>query len=106
MNLCVFTGNIANTPELRGQNRTVLCFRLAVNGRQFNPDTQQWEDHADFVDCAMFGKRAEAVSAWLKKGQQVTIEAAARQNTWTDANGETRSKIEFHVSDLVAAPKK
>lgn len=106
MNRCFFTGNAANQPELKGQNNHVLVFRLAVNGRAYNQETETWEDRADFIDCVMYGKRAEAVGAWLKKGQQVTIEAHARQNTWTTDAGENRSKIEFVVDDLVAAPKK
>lgn len=105
MNISIFTGNVAAI-DLKGPNKNVLTFRLAVNGRQYNSDTQQWEDHADFLDMVMFGKRAEAVGAWLAKGAQVTIEAHARQNTWQDADGNNRSKVEFVVDDLVAAPKK
>ena len=106
MNLCVFTGNVANQPEIKGQNQNVLTFRLAVNGRAYNAETGAWEDTADFLDMVMYGKRASAIGAWLAKGQQVTVHAHARQNTWQDKDGSNRSRIEFVCDDLVAAPKK
>lgn len=106
MNVCTFTGNVATTPELKGASKNVLTFRLAVNGRVFNPDSQQWEDDASFFDAVMYGNRASAIGAWLAKGQMVTIQAHARQNTWTADDGSQRSRVEFVVDDLVAAPRK
>lgn len=106
MNTCIFTGNVANAPELKGKDSNVLTFRLAVNGRQYNSESGQWEDTADFLDMVMYGKRAAAIGAWLAKGQHVTVQAAARQNTWQDKDGNNRSRIEFVCDDLVAAPKK
>lgn len=105
MNCCLFTGNLSSV-DLKGPNKNVLTFRLAVNGRQYNSETKEWEDTADFLDCVMYGKRAAAIGEWLTKGAMVTVQAHARQNTWQDADGHNRSRIEFVVDDLVAAPKK
>lgn len=105
MNCCHFTGNTVST-ELKGKSMNVLTFRLAVNGRQYNSESGQWEDTADFLDCVMYGKRASAVGEWLAKGALVTVQAHARQNTWKTDAGENRSRVEFVVDDLVAAPKK
>lgn len=101
MNCCHFTGNIVST-ELKGKSMNVLTFRLAVNGRQYNSESGQWEDTADFLDCVMYGKRAKAIGGWLEKGAPVVVEAHARQNTWKDADGANRSKIEFVCDDLTS----
>ena len=105
MNCCLFTGNIAAI-DLKGRDKNVLTFRLAVNSHQYNSESGQYEDCTDFLDCTMFGKRAAAIGAWLKKGAHVTVQAHARQNTWKTDAGENRSRVEFVVDDLVAAPKK
>ena len=106
MNICAFVGNVANDPEIRGSNSTVLTFRLAVNGRAYNAETGAWEDDVSYFSMAMFGNRAAAISKWLAKGQMIAVQAHAKQNTWTDADGNNRSTVEFVVDDLVAAPKK
>lgn len=106
MNICAFTGNVASDPETRGANGTVLTFRLAVNGRAYNAETGAWEDDVSYFGMAMFGNRAAAISKWLAKGQMVAVQAHARQNTWQDKDGNSRSTVEFVVDDLVAAPRK
>ena len=38
-----------------------MGFGVAVNERRKNGQTGEWEDYPNFVDCTMFGKRAEAL---------------------------------------------
>ena len=104
MNKSFFYGNVATTPELKGNNN-VLSFRVAVNTRVFNSETDAWEDSADFFPFVLFGKRAEAVSKFLTKGMPVTLEAHARQNNWTTEDGQNRSAIEFVVDDIQVGRK-
>ena len=58
------TGNLTRDPELRATagGTQVLSFGVAVNDRRRNAQTGEWEDYPNFVDCTMFGTRAEAVS--------------------------------------------
>ena len=100
MNKAFFYGNVAAEPELKGQAKNVLTFRIAVDSRTLNSDTGEWEDAADFLPMVLFGKRAEAVAKFLRKGQPVTIEAHARQNSWTTGDGQNRSAVEFVVDDI------
>ncbi len=77
------TGNLTRDPELRVTAAgTVLSFGVAVNDRRRNPQTGEWEDYPDFVDCTMFGTRAEAVSRFLAKGHKVAIEGKLRYSWW------------------------
>ena len=70
------TGNLTRDPELRATagGTQVLSFGVAVNDRRRNAQTGEWEDYPNFVDCTMFGTRAEAVSRFLAKGNKVAIE--------------------------------
>ena len=49
----------------------MLAFGVAVNDRRKNPQTGAWEDVPNFVDCIVFGSRAEAVSRFISKGSKV-----------------------------------
>ena len=92
------TGNLTRDPELRSTagGMAVLGFGVAVNDRRKNQQTGQWEDYLNFVDCTMFGNRAEALSRILRKGMKVAIEGKLRYSSWEDKNGGgRRSKIEI-----------
>ena len=58
------SGNLTRDPELRATQggMQVLGFGVAVNDRRRNQQTGEWEDYPNFVDCTMFGNRAEAVT--------------------------------------------
>ena len=91
------TGNLTRDPELRSTagGMAVLGFGVAVNDRRKNQQTGQWEDYPNFVDCTMFGNRAEALSRILRKGMKVAIEGKLRYSSWEDKNGVgRRSKLE------------
>ena len=90
------SGNLTRDPELRATagGTQVLSFGVAVNDRRKNPQTGDWEDYPNFVDCTMFGTRAEAVSRYLSKGTKVAIEGKLRYSSW-ERDGQRRSKLEF-----------
>lgn len=97
------TGNLTRDPELRSTagGMAVLGFGVAVNDRRKNQQTGQWEDYPNFVDCTMFGNRAEALSRILRKGMKVAIEGKLRYSAWEDKNGGGgRSKIEVIVDEI------
>ena len=53
----------------------------------------------NFVDCTMFGTRAEAVSRYLSKGTKVAIEGKLRYSSW-EKDGQRRSKLEVIVDEI------
>ncbi|MBR3385395.1 MAG: single-stranded DNA-binding protein [Atopobiaceae bacterium] len=79
---------------------TVLQFGVAVNERRRNQRTGEWEDVANFVDCAMFGKRAEALSNILCKGMKVALEGRLRYHAWEADDGSKRSKLDVLVDEV------
>ena len=54
----------------------------------------------NFVDCTMFGARAEAVSRYLSKGTKVAIEGKLRYSSWETNEGQRRSKLEVIVDEI------
>lgn len=101
INRVVITGNLTRDPELRATagGVQVLSFGVAVNDRRRNPQTGEWEDYPNFMDCTMFGTRAETVSRYLSKGSKVAIEGKLRYSSW-ERDGQRRSKLEVVVSEI------
>ena len=95
------TGNLTRDPELRAtQGGTqVLHLGVAVNDRRRNPQTGNWEDYPNFIDCVMFGTRAEAIQRYLSKGTKVAIEGRLRYSSW-ERDGQKRSKIEVVIDEI------
>lgn len=96
------TGNLTRDPELRATagGTQILAFGVAVNDRRKNPQTGAWEDVPNFVDCIVFGQRAEAVSRFISKGSKVAIEGKLRYSSWETKEGDRRSKLEVIVDEI------
>lgn len=104
INRVVVSGNLTRDPELRATpgGTQVLGFGVAVNDRRRNQQTGKWEDYPNFIDCTMFGNRAEALSRILRKGMKVAIEGKLRYSSWEDKNGGgRRSKVEIIPDEVV-----
>lgn len=101
INKVVLTGNLTRESELRRtqSGSAILNIGVAVNDRRRNNQTGEWEDYANFIDCVMFGPRAEAVANYLTKGTKVAIEGHLRWSQW-EREGQKRSKIEVIVDEL------
>lgn len=96
------SGNLTHDPELRATagGTQILAFGVAVNDRRKNQQTGEWEDVPNFVDCIVFGQRAEAVSRFLSKGAKVAIEGKLRYSAWENNEGQRRSKLEVIVDEI------
>ena len=101
INRVIISGNLTRDPELRNtqSGMAVLSFGVAVNDRRKNPTTGEWEDYPNFVDCTMFGARANSLSQYLSKGTKVSIEGKLRWSQW-ERDGQKRSKLEVIVDEI------
>ena len=95
------SGNLTRDPEIRATQAgtSILTFGVAVNDRRRNPQTGEWEDYPNYIDCVVFGARAEPLSRFLTKGSKVAIEGKLRWSQW-ERDGQKRSKIEVIVDEV------
>lgn len=100
INRVIISGNLTRDGEIRATagGTTVLTFGVAVNDRRRNA-SGEWEDVPNFVDCVMFGTRADALARFLTKGTKVALEGKLRYSSW-ERDGQRRSKLEVIVDDL------
>lgn len=101
INSVSISGNLTRSPELRTTQagKSILNFGVAVNERRKNPQSGQWEDYANFVDCVMFGNRAEALAGMLHKGTKVCVSGSLRYSSW-ERDGQKRSKLEVVAQEI------
>ena len=101
INRATISGNLTRDSELRStaSGMPVLSFSVAVNDRRKNNQTGEWEDVPNFIDCTMFGSRAQSLAQYLVKGTKVAVEGKLRWSQW-ERDGQKRSKIEVIVDSL------
>ena len=101
INRVFISGNLTRDPEIRSTSSgtPILTFCVAVNERRKNQQTGEWEDNPNYVDCTMFGTRAESVSRFISKGSKVSVEGKLRYSSW-EKDGQRRSKLDVIVDEI------
>ena len=104
MNVCCHVGRITKDPEIRvGQSgSTVAKFDLAVE-RRFKREGQP---NADYLKFTAFGKTAEFIQKYCKKGTKLIVESSFQNNNWQNREGKTVYDYMFVVNNLEFAESK
>lgn len=84
---------------------SVLTFGLAINEKKKDSETGEYVDAPVFVDCALFGARAEALAPYLTKGKKVSVDGRLRYHSWMK-NEEKRHALSVLVTDIEFADSK
>lgn len=95
------SGNLTRDSELRisQAGNAVLTFGIAVSDRRRNQQTGEWEEYPNYVDCTVFGNRAQGLSPYLTKGTKVALEGRLHWSSW-EKDGQKRSKLEVYVDEV------
>jgi single-strand DNA-binding protein len=101
LNKVILMGNLTRDVELRhlpNSNNAVGTFGLAIN-RRFKTAEGEQREEVTFVDCDAWGKTAEIMSQYLRKGRPVLIEGRLRLDTW-EKEGQKHSKLKVVVESF------
>ena len=100
-NKILLMGNLTRDPQLSytPTNTAVVDFGLATNRRWTSKEGSAKEETC-FVDCRAFGKAAENINKYLKKGNPVFIEGRLTYDSWTGQDGQKRSKHRVTVENF------
>ena len=94
-NKVILAGNLTRDPELRYTPKGMAVARLgmAIN-RNWKTETGEQKEEVTFVDIDAFGRQAEVVSQYLRKGRPVLVEGRLRLDQWDDKQtNQKRSKL-------------
>jgi single-strand DNA-binding protein len=101
-NKVILMGNLTRDPQMKylPSQTPVAEFGLATN-RRFKSQSGEEKEEVTFVDCAAFGKQAEVINQWCRKGKQLFIEGRLKFDSWDDRNGGgKRSKLSVIVEQF------
>jgi len=90
-------GNLGKDPELKnvGQNQ-VANFNLAV---------RTGKDETTWMNCAVWGKRAQTAAEYLRKGAKITIAGQGKLRSYTTQDGTEKQSLNVNVTDFTLPPR-
>ena len=94
-NRTLLAGNLTRDPEIKftAKGSAIANFTIAHN-RKWRTESGEDKEEVSFIDCVVFGKTAENVAKFFKKGSAIFVEGRLKQESWDDkATGQKRSKL-------------
>jgi len=102
-NKIILVGHLGRDPELRyTPSGTAVCdFSIATSERRRGRDGGgEGDEVTTWFRVSMWGRQAEVAKEYLQKGRQVYVEGRLSQREWTDRDGNKRTSLEVHGSDI------
>lgn len=101
LNKAMVFGNLTRDPELRAlpSGMNVCSFSLATN-RTFKDRDGKKQEQTDFHNIVVFGRQADVVAQYLKKGSTAYVEGRMQTRSWEGKEGEKKYRMEI-VADRV-----
>lgn len=95
LNKVMIIGNLTRDPEIRHtpKGTAIAQIGLAVS-RTFTAGSNEKREEVTFIDVEAYGKQAETIGEYCKKGRPLYVEGRLRLDAWDDkASGQKRSKM-------------
>lgn len=101
VNKVILLGRLGKDPELRYSNQqTPICsFTMATSERRKDA-SGNWVEQTEWHNIVAFGKTAELVNNYLKKGRQVFLEGRIQTRKWQDKEGRDRYTTEIIANNV------
>ena len=101
INKAMVFGNLTRDPELRAlpSGMNVASFSIATN-RVFKDRDGKKQEQTDFHNIVVFGRQADTVQQYLKKGSSAFVEGRMQTRSWEGKDGEKKYRTEV-VADRV-----
>jgi single-strand DNA-binding protein len=94
MNFITIAGGLGRDAELKYLNNGDPICNFSV------ADSQGRDKGTIWWNCTLFGKRGEALSQYLTKGQSVTVVGTITEREWTSKDGDKRKSMDVRVSEI------
>ena len=101
MNRVILIGRITKDPEIRrfpATNNAVISFTMAVDN--FGKDQNGEKKQATFIPCTIWGKQAENMARYTKRGSSVGVEGRLVQRSYTRKDGTTAYILEVQCDNV------
>jgi single-strand DNA-binding protein len=98
LNKVLLYGNLTRDPELKAlpSGTKVVSFSIATN-RSYKDKDGRKQDSVEYHNLVSFGKQAEVISQYLKKGRPVYVEGRLQTRSWDGADGKKNYRTEIVI---------
>ena len=102
VNKVILIGNLAADPDVKATaaGTYVAKMRMATNSYLGKDETGKRKEAAEIHNLVAFGKTAEFVGQYLKKGRSLYVEGRLHTSSWDDAAGQKRYRTEVVVEEV------
>jgi len=106
LNKVLLFGNLTRDPELKSlpSGQGVVNFGLATNRTWKDPQGQK-KEQAEFHNIVAFGKLAEVINQYARKGSSMLVEGRIQTRSWDAQDGTKRSRTEIVVENFQFGPR-
>ena len=107
LNKAIVIGNLTRDPELRSlpSGIKVCSFSLATN-RVWKDKNGARQENTDYHNVVVFGRQAETVAQYMKKGSSILVEGRMQTRSWDDkTSGEKKYRTEIVADRTQFGPK-
>ncbi|MDP3771913.1 MAG: single-stranded DNA-binding protein [bacterium] len=106
LNKVFLFGNFTRDPEIRQTpgGQPVCTFGIATN-RTFNDASGQKRDQVEFHNLVAWGRQAEVIAQYMKKGSSMFIEGRLQTRSWQDQQGVKHYRTEIVVDEFQFGPR-
>lgn len=103
LNRATIIGNITRDPELRytPNGQAVTSFSVATNRRWKSPTSSEYQEATEYHDLVAWGKAAEFVSQYMKKGNKIYVDGRLQTRSWETPDGVKQRRTEIVVENFV-----
>ncbi len=107
LNKALIIGNLTRDPELKAlpSGTNVTTFSIATN-RVFKDKDGNNKEQADFHNIVVFGRQAETVAQYLKKGSSALVEGRIQTRSWEGQDGQKKYRTEIVADRVQFGPRR
>jgi single-strand DNA-binding protein len=100
INRVLLIGRLTRDPELRTTGGGTAYARFSIaNNRSYTANGERREE-VSYFNCVSWGRQAEIINQYCKKGKQVAIDGRLQQRSWEDKEGKKQSSVDVVVDSL------
>ena len=93
-------GNIGKDPEVRETKAGNIVNLVMATSEKYTDKSGQKQENTEWHNLVVFGKLADVVAKYVKKGDKLYVEGSITTRKWEDKEGNTRYNTEIKVRDL------
>jgi single-strand DNA-binding protein len=107
LNKAMIIGNLTRDPEIRAlpSGVKVASFSVATN-RVWKDKNGVKQENVDYHNVVVFGRQADIVGQYMKKGSSILVEGRMQTRSWDDAGGQKKYRTEIIADRIQFGPRR